>query len=344
MGVEYFTTQSESYRNKKAISNSLMNTYLTDFKDFVSYWKYGDPIERKIDDSLSLGIMIDTLLNEGREGLDEKVMIFDGKAPTGQMLKFVEYLSGTVDQNFEVAYEMTKEWNGGKLRDSLDTFKDKFKPHEDYYKTLIEANKIVVATDFINLAEQRVLELKTNDYTKLLINLESSKNIDVYKSLEIFSQYENLPIKGALDKVIVDHKKKRIIPLDYKTSAFALGFRSTALKYSYYRQGSFYTYLLEKWKIDNNLENYEITPFMFIVISTTQPNIHFLSRMNSNDINVGRYGGFTKLDREIKGWQEVLNEISYLTKKDQWTYPYEIVINNGIMDLDLFIEYEPDID
>ena len=151
----------------------------------------------------------------------------------------------------------------------------------------------------------------------------------------MYGRYKGLPLKGAVDKVLVSHKNKTIQPLDLKTSYNVLGFRDSYYKYRYYRQGSYYTFLIEQWAKEQGWADYTILPFIFIVCSTSGGQ-HWLYKMSEFDIVRARTGGDTKWNYPIKGWEQILGEIKQLSEWNEWAYPYECQVNDGVMELNIF--------
>ena len=345
-------TQSADYFNTKAISNSLMGVYEDDFRAFVDYWVYNKPLPRIDTESLTLGSVVDTLLTSPEE-FESRFHIYDGNAPTGQMLQYCKIISQLIINigskldlvlSEEIAKQAYKEV--GFKRDKFESVDKKWEEEgRGYTKCLVDSiGKEVISSTVLEKANRIVSELRTNPYTKLIINIKNSENIEVINQLVLSGSWEQdgikIPLKACLDKVIIDHKKKRIIPIDIKTSADSLNFTNSVYKYKYYRQGSFYKYMLESYIKEKGLEDYVITDFLFLVCSTTSYDNHFFYKLTENDIKVARYGGKFRNNARIKGFEEILNEIVYMTKNKNWKYPYEIQVFNGIVDLNLFQEYE----
>lgn len=332
-------TQSSDYRSIKAVSNSLMSVYEDDFSAFVRYWVYDQDLPSKSDDSLVMGSAIDTLLTRPEE-FEDKFIIYSGISPTGQMLQFCYALANTNIDGLGPDYQMAYNTVGFK-RDTLEKVKEKFESFRSYFKFLLDSKgKGVLSNEQADKAKLIVQELSEGQYTKHPVNARSIPGkLDVYNQLELKSEWRShkqvLPIKGALDRVIVDHGRKFVVPIDFKSSFDSLNFEYSYVKWRYYRQGSFYSYLLRQWLDDQGLQDYTIGKFLFVVCSTSRGR-HFTYQMSETDINAARNGGLIQYGYKIKGWKEILNEICYLQGKDSWDYPYEAIINNGIVPLNVF--------
>jgi hypothetical protein len=323
-------TQSIDYSSIRAVSNSLMGVYEDDYSSFVSYWVYKQPLPNKSTGSLTLGSLVDTLLTRPQD-YDDKFSVFKGKAPTGQMNIFCREYAKTGDK--QAAYEYV---NFKLKRDTVEHVMTRFEEFKDFYDALISCKTcVVISKEDNDKAQSKFKEMKSNKYVSHVVNEMGNEFKEVFHQLELTQKYKSITIKGALDKVVVDHLEKIIYPFDYKTSFDALQFEESYRKYRYYRQGSFYMYLLEKWRDDNGWKDYKIANFAFVVCSTTSSK-HFIYQMDVHDIELAETGGYLMDGTYVKGWREILNEIDYMTLQGDWTYPYKVVHNKGIVPLRIF--------
>lgn len=333
-------SQSKSYRDVKAISNSSLGVYEDDFDTFVRYWVHDEPFPDKKDDSLVMGSAIDVLLTRPEE-FDDTFIVYKGKTPTGQLLSFCYALFNIHDPEKELADYYQDAYNQvGFKRDTLVKVIERFQPFRSFFDFLVDSkDKAVLSLEQSAKAHIIVQELKENEYTRGIVNARSRANVDVYNQLELTSVhfYKNqvIPVKGALDKVIVNHEKKIIIPVDFKSSFNAQNFEYSYVKWRYYRQGSFYTHLLEKFMEEKGIQDYEVKKFTFVVCSTTRGK-HFTYQMSQTDIDAAREGGIIQYGYRIKGWRELLDEIAYLQALGKWDYPYEAAVHNGVIPLNVF--------
>jgi hypothetical protein len=328
--------QNDSYRSIKAISNSLMGTYEEDFPAFVSYWVYNKPLASKSTLSLTRGSLIDTLLTCPEE-FNTRYSVYDGKAPKGQMESYCRTLA-RLTKGKEITDEMclSAYEEVGFKRDKIETVKKEFEEYQEFYDALIACDKCEVVTKVEHeRVRQKYLELSTGLYTRNIVNAKTDSKQEVFHQLELVSTLLNVKVKGALDKVIVNHLERKIYLIDYKTSSNILEFEKSYFKYNYFRQGSFYTDLILDWMRVNGWEDYTIEPFVFVVCSTTSSK-HFCYQMTEIDIEYAKYGGTTRDSIEIKGWYQILEEIKWMTKTNNWLYPYKVSSNNGIVPLNIF--------
>ncbi len=341
-----YTSTTIPYRKIKAVNNSLMTMYEKDFRSFKNYWLYDQERESEVDESLMLGSIIDALLTKPND-FASLYYIFIAESPTGQMLTYCQELFKlrqkdliTSQEELELkAYEIA-----GFKRDTVEKVRERFKIEGlAYYTACVSAiGKTVITQEQYNKAAEIVRSLQISDFTKSVINQKTIKNdthnIEVINQLEIILNIQNpneLSLKGALDKVIIDHNKKIIIPFDIKSSASLNTFEISYYKYNYFRQGSYYTYLLKQWAVDKGYENYKIINFMFIVCSTTGQG-NYIYKMSDRDLQLAELGGVTKHNQEIKGWRDLLEDIKWHIKEKKWDYPKKVYENNGIITLNMF--------
>lgn len=311
-----------------------MSVYEDDYPAFLAYWLGNQPLPKKSDEFLTMGSIIDTLITRPQD-YDNDFIIFTGEAPTApQMVQFCSKLAGLytpglpLDSYYQLAYDAV-----GIKTPKLEGFITKFELYKDYFNFLVNrGNKIVLTTEQASKAGRIVEQLKTNPYTKDLVNAQGE---GVYNQLEVYSERNGLRLKGAIDRVLISHKKKTILPIDFKSSYDVRHFSQSYYKYRYYRQGSYYRYLLSMWARDQGYKDYIILPFRFVVCSTSG-GTHWQYVMGDMDIAAAQEGGITSWGYLVKGWREILTEIEYMRDNKEWNYPYECQVNNGIIELNIF--------
>lgn len=339
------STQTSNYRDIKAISNSLMSVYEDNYQDFVNYWVKNIPLPQKKDDALTMGSLIDTIITNPNE-FKERFIIFNEEAPTGQILQFCTKLANKYREGCDITtlYQGAYDEVGFK-RDTLSKVVERFDQYKPFFEFLVNRkDKDVITKEQFDKATQIAQELMHGKYTKNIINARTIKNdeedIEVFNQLEIQDLFigvndESVAIKGALDKVIVDHKRKVILIADLKSTYSVSNFPNSYEKWRYFRQGSFYTHLVKLWAFWKSYKDYTIKPFTFIVCSTTFGK-HYLYQMSTNDIKQAQFGGYLITGEYVKGWDQILNEITHMQKLGNWDYPYEAVVNNGVISLNIF--------
>lgn len=331
------------YREIKALSQSslkLLDQSPKYFYDTVERWLIGE-IELPQDDPSSaqiVGDMVDIRLTKSLEELTNKYSSVTN-APTGQMLDFVNESYRLIKLGVNPKEAAQQAYNTvGIKRDSLEKMMERFKIEGKlYYDSLVRAeNKKVVPDNYFSLSERMVNDLREDRFTSKYVNQVSDFNIEVYHQVELQYEIGGVETKGMIDKLIIDHKAKTILPIDYKTSSEA-NFRKSFIQYRYDIQAALYTELVrEGYPIFIKLDGYELLPFMFIVCFSIQrnPEVWIVSE---NDLRVGREGG-VRQGIVYKGYEQLIEDYKWHKHTGQWKYKKEVYDNQGVRILDCYDE------
>jgi hypothetical protein len=209
-----------------------------------------------------------------------------------------------------------------------DTISKNFKESggQEYLNALVE-NK---GKTFVTPSEMKILKsirdnlaLKPDVEAWLLGNPIQSENVEIFNQLILEDEVEihaalepvlvTLPVKGKMDRVIVDHTNKIIYLIDYKTTSSGVyNFNKSYSSYKYYRQTAFYKMLLEK-----KYSGYTVLSKM-IVSETTFPYSTVLFEVDSTWVTYGT--------QEIAN---ILSRIAYHWHTDNFFRSIEEIENNN---------------
>jgi len=215
----------------------------------------------------------------------------------------------------------------------------------DYLKDQIESqDKHVVSSELYEKAKRAHQTLKTHKFTRRYF--DPDKNIEIQFQVPILWKpgyykkvFNDIQAKSMLDIVIFDHENKTILPVDLKTtSSSAFMFEKKIVKWRYDLQASYYTDGL-RYRVDNHNEisDYDILPFEFIVISSKNLEKPLIYQMSENDLLVGREGGILSYSgRSVKGWTDLIRDLLWHQENNKWEYSREIYENNGKVEVDIF--------
>jgi len=130
-------------------------------------------------------------------------------------------------------------------------------------------------------------------------------------------------LKGCLDILHINDKKKQIRIVDFKTCDNAFYFISNIFKFGYLEQVSFYTNLVAIWLQENyeKYTKYEILPPMNIVIDSRY-NTPYFYEYNFKDIQAA-WNGYFKYGKMQNGIKDTIKEIQWHIIEDKWLYPME---------------------
>jgi hypothetical protein len=202
-----------------------------------------------------------------------------------------------------------------------------------YFELLKKSNGRKIITSEMNALALQMKDILVSDQ-RVKGYFVQQEDEGLLHQLEIFSEYEEIPIKGALDIVRINHKDKTIQEADFKTSFSAFNFLESIKKYDYCGQHSYYDFLLRDWiktYQKGKYKDYTILPPINIVIDTRdrQPYIY---QFNWDDINISKVGNINYLPYAMqtylvgkikKGWQEILDDICWHIKTQNWNYTRE---------------------
>lgn len=173
--------------------------------------------------------------------------ISDVDKPTGKVLTVAEqYLlikdaySETQDQLLIRAARLANYYN--KYKDENIIKKLKETTILDYIEeTIKNEGKYIITSDQKVTIEGCIKALHEHpEINKYLF--EEWENYEIFNELEIYFTYKNLPLKSRLDRLLVNHKEKKLIYVDLKTTAKpAHEFATESFEFwNYRRQFSFY--------------------------------------------------------------------------------------------------------
>lgn len=314
---------------------------LLDRSPYLFYQKYilGEEVERDTT-SMDIGSAVDCLLTQPDKFYDLFYVSTSSK-PTGQLENFVNKLvdlKQITDDAFNEAYSFTQTLNGGKLRDGIDKFIDRFhKEARKYFDDQVNSEgKIVLTFEEYTKAEQAANILKTNIFTSKFLAETLGDNIDRYYQYESEFTFKDLSYIVKLDCIVVDHNKKTIQPLDIKTTSESpYSFSKSILKYRYDLQAVIYShYISEVFNKEKGLNDYQILPFKFIVINIDYPKNPLIWNVSFNDFIIAKMGRAG--DSPVKGFWDLIDDFKWHIENDKWEYKREVYQNNGIMTTKLY--------
>lgn len=220
-----------------------------------------------------------------------------------------------------------------------------FKDCVEYINILITSkNKVIVSNELnykaINckaslLSDFRIKKYFSSKFEKEF-KIDTSKDVQFFKHVIVQYNYRGLELKGELDEVVINHKKKEIIPIDLKTLGQKIyKFKSQFWKLRYDFQAA--TYMLG---LKNNSEikklldlGYTLSNFEFIVVESNSTNNPLIYEVSPEVLKAGTEGGTSKSGYEYEGLDQAIDKFKYHVDKDMWDYPMEYESENIIIEL-----------
>ena len=317
-----WNVSEEEYRKDKAISYSTLSKYV---KEGFRALYDTTAIET---DSLRFGSLVDCLLTEP-ETFEDRFLLVDFKIPSSLIVSIVTK-----------AYETFKVPSIYAIdRKDLLTIIDEFEYYpnwladtrinkiiiqgENYYKLLADKrDRIIISENELKAADNCVYELLTNSFTKPFMAGTNDPQMEHLYQVK-FKLEGEFNVRCMFDKIIVDHVRKVIIPIDLKTSSLPEEQFVTAFwKWKYYIQASLYKYILETvCSQDDYFKDFTIQPFKFVVINkeTLSPIVWEF------DNEVVFYE-----TRNVKPWNILYKEVKYYLDNPISKYSKETLDSYGI--------------
>lgn len=343
------TKEERKYRAIEKDSSSSLKDFSLDRRKYYKKHVLREKVDEKENLATNMGKLVETLLLEPEEFDNRFYMSSCASAPTGLMLDFVEALYkvtaeatdgfGVVARDFDLITEEAYQLSGFKIPKEQVLKKFIGSNAEIYYKEIREVrskNLTIVTTQEVNNAEKIIEELRTNAFTKDIINKGNSKNFTVYNQYKIESYTcDGHEFKSMLDKVIIDHKNKVVHLYDLKCVWSVEGFYSDYYLYRRaYIQAYLYYYAMVQLahKKDSEFYHYKIEFLKFIVVDSInyyKPLIYTLSQVDMSRA----YNGFRSNGRVYPGVRELIQELKWAQENDVWTISKKNFESNGIVNL-----------
>jgi hypothetical protein len=338
---------TDEYRKIDRLSASDLRLFVTDRRAFFKKNVEKQQEEEEYNRALLIGDIVHTLILEEDNFNTKYFMSICPEPPTGLMLKFVETLykltllatdeEGNVTVDFkDIAKEAYKEAG---FKWTFETVIEKFRGSnaELYYTELREAktfNKKIVCLEDIDLAKKIVQTLKTHDFTREIVNLQSDENTIVLKEQKVEFELYDIEMKAMLDKIVIRLDTKEVFIYDYKIVWDNIKFYK---EYYLYRRADIQGFvyykackaLIEKDETLKSL-NLEVRPPIFITADSTNFYCPILFEMSYDDLSNANIG-FSLNDKYYHGVSQILKEIVIHKEKGNWSEPLSLQKQNGVV-------------
>lgn len=170
-------------------------------------------------------------------------------------------------------------------------------------------------------------------------------DIDIVYQFPVFFTINGVECKGLIDKIIINHTTKKIMPCDIKTMGdYITNFRRKVKSLRYDIQGSFYSYGVSQnltqlaTLINKHLIGYTISNFAFIAESTIKQGCPLVFVLTKKLLEQGKIGDSTAEGSLRFGWQYGINlykawsELEFKVEK-------AVEKTNGVVFIDENYEY-----
>jgi hypothetical protein len=341
------------YRQLEGVNQSSLKKILISPKEFLKAVEKQQNNNDSIEPHFLFGSVVDIMLTGTRDEFDEKyVRIPDETKCSETIKKIIDDIFNVVKavaESEDIEILPLENYSTIILRKARENnfqnnYKDDtlintvIKQGEAYFELLkTTVGKTPITESEYAKAVNDVMALKSDIYTKKYVVKKERKNAEFWDKFIVQFEYRGVQIKGELDRVIVDHDTKEIIPIDFKTiGTFINSFVYDFWKYRYDFQAGVYGLGLIHNKQINKLikQGYKLKAFLYIVVETNLINNPMVFVVPNNVLNIGINGGIVK-NKYYEGFEQALKRYKFAKDNDAWEYPMEYYQNNGIMEIDI---------
>jgi hypothetical protein len=272
----------EQYREDGCMHYSTLATYERGGFDSLATL-----FDKKESTSLTFGGIVDCLITESPEEFERRYLVADLNVDASDTLINVtkglfniykESYTDIKDIPDNIIIATLDEINYGKTWRTQTRIDKLRKAGAEYYKLMFLAqDKVIISSEMYNEALACVRALHESSATKFLFatNNPFEPNIERLYQLKFKSTFDNIDFSMMADLIVVLHDKKKIVPLDLKTSSHKeWDFYKSFIDWSYSIQArSYWRNLRQNLDKDDYFKDFELLNWHFVVVNknTLQP-------------------------------------------------------------------------
>lgn len=288
---------------------------------------------------VDFGSVTDDMITDratGSKHCEEKYYLHNGNKPTATLGKLcdiiIEYYKEvpTTEKVLEIV-KLNEMWPSV-VKDDVLISKFDTKEFWDYIKIKV-ANvdkKVVMEKDWYDAQECVDLFFSHKHTRHLFVN-----GMENNYQYPFNFKYKGFNIRGIIDKMTIDHKKKMVYLEDIKTSSSNFNeFMKSFMSYRYYLQAAIYTKAFNlAIKKDLNLDGYTLAPFKFIFICRFEK-VPVVFEVSEKWHNAAINGFVTSSGYKYKGLDQIIDDIYYHWLNKTYELPTDICRDSGKIKLE----------
>lgn len=284
--------------------------------------------------AMSIGHVTDDFLNENIKVLD-KYFVFDGSKPSATLGK----LTNIVIDNFrkiptlEEVTEIVKANNywGNIKNEELLLAKYDIPEFWDYITVMIEGkDKEIITSDIYLKAQELSTVIKTHKNTKDKFSDDYQRIYQYFFKIKI----KNVWFRGAIDYIAINHEKKTVQIIDFKTGKdSALNFMDNFLYLRYFIQEAVYMKAFKHICKTFKLKGYTLLPFEFIYIGKNEK-IPLCYTVGEKWHKAALNGFTTVSGYKYRGLYELIDDIVWHYNTRVFDMPRHLYESTGSIELD----------
>lgn len=316
----------DQYRADPALSYSTLAKY--EREGFNNLDKLFDKIETP---SLTFGSAVDALITGGQKEFDERFMVAEFPLIPDSIAKIVK----DIFREFSITHRTLDSVPDVEVIHRANTFnyQANWKPETrakvikekgaDYYNLLFVAgNRCIIDTQTYQDVVNAVKALKESEATKFYFTEDNpfEPHIERLYQLKFKTTLNDIPYRCMFDELIVDYEKKKILPIDLKTSSAndrEWDFPKHYIHWGYQIQNRLYVRILQNvLSRDDYFKDFEIYPYRDIIVvrkSNTPLVWEIPFTFSYGDIVLGKHSDILLRDPEDLG-KELYEYLNSRTK------------------------------
>jgi len=331
MFKDYFKNISEKeYRDSNRVSYSFLKVLAEKGPKVII-----EPQPEIFGAGLTLGSIVDKMLSDDNYFVESEYTINDievdysGTTHPSKILCFLR-------DNKDIVLERDDEDTLKRIFGILE-FKRNPTIDEDFWKQVDVINLTNKGANFLSrkeldIANTMVNTFKTHEFTKDIFNTTLDEEV-INQAIYYFT-ISDVECKIMIDKIICNHKTKRIRVLDIKTGAQS-DFMKNFYGYKYYYQGAFYRKAIIA--LINSVDEYKdyiVEPYFdFVYISRDSLYQPLIYRMDVLFISKVFDGYETILGNKVIGIKQLLRDYKYYKDNDIYDIKRELKESNGVIEI-----------
>ena len=210
---------------------------------------------------------------------------------------------------------------------ALNEARELSKKYEKYIEALQSEKDNKKPISFADLDMLKKIKSNLEEHqaaNKLLFDIP--KTYDYHNEFHINWEWNNIPCKSLLDRVMFDHVNKKVILIDLKTTSDVYNFKHSVEEFDYYRQLAFYLcaitwYFIEELNL--NPDDYDLECYIIAIQTNGNYEVRVFNMLNEEEL----------LNRKTL-IADTLKEISYHISSGNWEHTRNYYENNGIEELE----------
>lgn len=320
----------ENYREYPAINKSLLAALDTHPSKLLVE-------DKETTNGMRRGTLVDILVYDGTSAALEHFYVSkEGISPSDNIKAIIHYIFSEkgrkgdhTDDDIVEAAEVIgygQSWNKSTL---VERVKREGGP---YYDMLVASeNKIVISKEEWLTAIQMANIVRTSKFTSYYFT--SSPDQTLYTQVPLLGKLqvngEQVPIKGLIDGIVVDHSAKTVSPYDLKThGGYIGGFEYSFFQYRYDLQAALYSELVRQNIDQFASQEYDIETFRFVVVSESDKKA---LRFTPEQFLIERAlcSWYFRKQKLYIGVKPLISDLIWHIKTDNFDFPKEVYDNDG---------------